>query len=73
MQVKEYERTLAQKSAVAMAAVADKNQMQSRMTQMTDFLQLTHVQLKTVQQQQVSSSSFSPSPFNPDSYANPQL
>jgi len=56
-----------------MAAVADKNQMQSRMTQMTDFLQLTHVQLKTVQQQQVSSSSFSPSPFNPDSYANPQL
>jgi hypothetical protein len=67
VQVKEYERTIAQKSAVAMAAVADKNQIQSRMTQMSDFLQLTHSQLKTVQQQQVSSSSFSPSPFNPDS------
>lgn len=52
LQIKEHERTIAQKHAVALAALADNNQIHSRMTQMSDFLQLSHQQLKTVQQQQ---------------------
>jgi len=52
LQIKEHERTIAQKHAVALAALADNNQIHSMMTQMSDFLQLSHQQLKTVQQQQ---------------------
>lgn len=52
LKIMEHEHTIAKKNAVALTAEADKNQIHSRMTQMSDFLQLSHQQLKTVQQQQ---------------------
>jgi len=52
LKIMEHERTIAKQNAVALTAEADKNQIHSRMTQMSDFLQLSHQQLKTVQQQQ---------------------
>lgn len=58
----EQERQLAQKDALCFSAVAEKNQMNQKLVQMGEFLNMTHQQLKAVQQQQMMSMAAADSP-----------
>jgi hypothetical protein len=58
----EQERMMAQKDALCFSAVAEKNQMNQKLVQMGEFLNMTHQQLRSVQQQQLLSMASADSP-----------